>query len=272
MKAVPDWLDELHLQPGPPFHAMDTRSLRPGGWLRSRSQDAELLVRKRELLRSNHHDVCVHDGLGAREAADAVAHHVGMALDRSLPPLEAAALQTANDLCVLTRDGGRWVLTSGVVCFPSMWRLPDKIGLPVALVHGPVPAYADELATRVDRFIDRLVPGKASWRRNWFIHDTPELFLPTPPAPHPDPEVPGGLWIRSEMQTLARVEGAEVVLFTIRTDIAPLADVAGRPDLARQMAATIRTWSDELVEYRRAAGWRDNAIAWLERISEDATR
>ena len=40
------------------------------------------------------------------------------------------------------------VFTAGVLCFPSRWRLMEKIGKPLSAVHGPVPLYADRLAGR----------------------------------------------------------------------------------------------------------------------------
>jgi hypothetical protein len=145
-----------------------------------------------------------------------------------------------------------------------MWRLPDKLGLPLAEVHGPVPAYADELAARVDRFLDRLAPDRPVWRRNWLVHECDELHLPAPPPPPPHPpRVPDGLWLRSERQTLRRLPSTGAVLFTIRTQQVPLAVVARRPDVAARLAAAIRAWSDDLVAYRSAARWRDATVAWL---------
>ena len=52
-------------------------------------------------------------------------------------------------------------MAAGVVCFPSHWSPSEKLGLPVAAIHGPVPRYADELRHRVDRFLDQLEPGSA---------------------------------------------------------------------------------------------------------------
>ena len=160
---------------------------------------------------------------------------------------------------LVRRDGG-WHLDAGVVCFPSMWRLGDKLGAPMAEVHGPVPAYADELADRVDRFLDRL--ERPVWRRNWFVHDSDELHLPDPPPPR-DVEVPGGLWLRSERQTLRPLPRSSGTLFTIRTQQAPLDVLAERPDVAARLAEAMAAWSPDLVAYRGAGRWRDEVVAWL---------
>ncbi len=78
--------------------------------------------------------------------------------------------------------------------------------------------------------------------------------------------VPDGLWLRSERQTLRRLPSSGAILFTIRTRLAPLAVVAGRPAIAAGLAGAIRSWSPELVGYRNAAGWREGALAWLEGV------
>ena len=262
------WLDELGLAPGPPWHAMGTRALDEARWLLvDERRDAELAAKRR--LIDERADVVVASVPGSEgadaEVADLIGAAIGGARPAVRPPLVAAALAVQEDLCVLQRvAGGRWRLTSGVVCFPSMWRLPDKIGLPLAAVHGPVPAYADELAERVDRFIDRLRPDRPVWRRNWLVHASDELHLPEPPPPPAvPPAVPDGLWLRSERQTLRRLPRTDAVLFTIRTQQVPLRVVADRPDVAAGMAAAIAAWSDDLVAYRGASSWREPVLRWL---------
>jgi hypothetical protein len=262
--TAPGWLDELQLEPGPPWHAMGTRALDERPWLVVDAGRDEELARKRLLL-DERHDVVVAARPGseavAAEAAGLVADAAGVGLADDRPPLEAAALVVQEDLCVLARREGRWCLDAGVVCFPSMWRVGDKLGLPVTAVHGPVPAYDDELADRVDRFLDRL--ERPVWRRNWLVHDSPELHLPAPPPPHAAPTVPNDLWLRSERQTLRRLPATGGILFTIRTQQAPFAVLADRPDVAARMAEAIRHWSPELVTYRGAGAWRDAVVRWL---------
>jgi hypothetical protein len=260
--SAPDWLDELQSAPGPPWHAMGTRALAASGWL---LPDPEQVARKRELLRTVPEVVSGRiDAPGVEAAASEAAALVSGGATESLGE---AALGVAEDLCVLVPDGGRWTLAAGVVCFPSMWRLPDKLGLPLASVHGPVPAYADELASRVDRFLDRLSPDRPVWRRNWLVHECEELHLPEPPPPPSHPvEVPDGLSLRSERQTLRRLPASGGVLFTIRTQQVPLAVVAGRPEVAGRLAGAIDAWSDDLVAYRSAGRWRAAAVRWLRSV------
>ena len=256
--AAPAWFDELVLEPGPPWHAMGTRALDPSAWLVVDGERDAQLARKRRLL-AEHHNV-VAGALPGSEAACAEAAALVGAAD-----LVSAALAVQEDLCVLTECDGRWCLTAGVVCFPSMWSLAEKLGRPMDEVHGPVPAYAGEMAERVDRFLDRLRPDRPVWRRNWFVHDSPELHLPTPPVHLPSPTVPDDLWLRSERQTLRRLPSG--ILFTIRTQQVPFSEVGGRPDVALRMAVAMRSWSPALIEYRGAAAWLPVALDWLDRVA-----
>lgn len=268
--GAPGWLDELHPIPGPPWHAMGTRSLDASAWLIADDQRDIQLAEKRRLLAAV--PAVVSASLpgtivqaAAAEAAEVVSAASGQQpLETDRPPLEAVALTVQEDLCVLVRDGDHWRLVAGVVCFPSMWRLPDKLGLSMTEVHGPVPAYADELAARVDRFLDRMQPDRLVWRRNWFIHHACDLHQPAPPPPPPCPSaVPDGLWLRSERQTLRRLARTGAVVFTIGTQQVPLAVVGHRPDIAAGLAAAICSWSTDLVEYRNATPWIDPVAAWL---------
>ena len=52
---------------------------------------------------------------------------LGMAEMRTLPPLRAASLLVQEDL-ILMRDGENgWRLAAGSLCFPSSWKLAEKL-------------------------------------------------------------------------------------------------------------------------------------------------
>lgn len=268
--AAPPWLDELSLGAGPPWHAMGTRSLPDDSWPPQDDEHGAQVAWKRTLLDTEHDVVsaaCPSAGAAIDEAVRLVAASTGSVLDATRPPLEAAALLVQEDLCLLVDAGDGWRLAAGVVCFPSMWRLPEKLGLHITAVHEPVPAYAEELGARVDRFLDRLRVERPVWRRNWLVHDSDELHVPDPPPAHGAPRVPGDLWLRSERQTLRRLPSTGAILFTIRTEQAPMGCVALRPDLAAAMAEAVRSWSPALVSYRGADAWREPLLAWLAEVA-----
>ena len=189
-------------------------------------------------------------GAASAEVLDLVLAATGAsAVPGDLHPLDAAGRLVQEDLCLLVLRDGSPHLDAASLCFPSYWRLGDKLGRPMADVHGPVAHYADELAAKVDTFLQRLRPERPVWRRNWSIHDDPSYFLPDP-TPSAAVTAPDGLCLRSERQTLRRLATADVVLFTIRTQQVPLAVLAERPDIAHRMAAAIAAWSPAMVAYK----------------------
>ncbi|HEX8803596.1 MAG TPA: DUF3445 domain-containing protein, partial [Acidimicrobiales bacterium] len=185
-------------------------------------------------------------------------------------PVERAARLVAEDLCLLVRrpgPAGGWILAAACVCFPSHCRVADKLGRPVAEIHDPVPHYGEELAGRVDRFLDRLQPRTGAWRRNWMIHTHAELYAPTAPPP-PDPPVTLAdagrrLCLRSERQTLRLLRRTGAIVFGIRTQQVQLDDIAGRPDLAARLLAAVESWSPDLVGYRGGESVRRPLVDWL---------
>jgi hypothetical protein len=189
--------------------------------------------------------------------------------DGNLHPIDAAARQVAEDLCLLQQhDSTSWRLTAGSVCFPSHWRLRDKLGLPLAAVHHPVPDYAAELADKVDRFLDRLRAGRGVWRRNWTVHTEPDLFAPDIPPP-PDPPIDAAtagdhLWLRSERQTLTRLTDTGAIVFTIRTQQVPLKALEQHPTIRARLAEAVAAWPPHQVAYRGGEAVRAPLRAWLQ--------
>lgn len=269
MSTAPAWLDELPLEPGPPWLGMGTRGLDPTEWLLVDDDRDRDLALKATLLAERHEEVFAAldtpiVAAASREVLAAVTAATHAQADVTLHPLDAAGRLVQEDLCLLVLRDGAPHLDAASLCFPSYWRLADKLGHPLAEVHGPVAHYGHELAAKVDRFLDRLPEGRPVWRRNWSIHDDPSYFLPDPTPPRAVAP-PAGLWLRSERQTLRRLRTPSAVLFTIRTQQVPLAVLAERPEVAHRMAAAIAAWSPELRAYKGGHGALA-AAAWLAKV------
>lgn len=190
--------------------------------------------------------------------------------DPPLDPLEVAGRLVQEDLCVVRdhADGPR--LAAAVLCFPSRWRLADKLGRPLEDVHGPVPDYKDRLAAPVDRFMRQLRPGRLAARFNWSLNDDPALFQP---AGHGRTGVNAAIteanagetvFLRVERQTLGRI-GLDAVLFTIRTHVYPMARVVALEGAAARLAGAVRGLPEDLAAYKSLPPFRDALLAFLDR-------
>ncbi|QXC63213.1 DUF3445 domain-containing protein [Aquihabitans sp. G128] len=276
--GAPAWLDELALPAeGPPWLAMGLGRIPEPRWLLPDERRDEELAERHRLLAEQHDEVvgCLPgtEAAGA-EVLDLVraweqAHRPDLATVPVHPdghPLEVAARRTQEDLVLMVPHGGAHHLDAAVLCFPSHWRLADKLGGSAAAIHGPVPRYADDLVDKVDRFLDRLRPDVLVARRNWSVHDDPALFSPDPPVdprPATADEVGDRFWLRSERQTLRRLPQTGAVLFTIRVQQVPFHQVAAHRPLAASLAARLAVQPPELTAMNGLAPHRDAVLAWL---------
>ena len=166
---------------------------------------------------------------------------------RELHPIDAAGRLVQEDLCLVEEREGSWVMTAGSVCFPSHWRIHEKLGHSVATIHGPVHHYDDELRSRVDNFFGRLRVDRPVWRRNVSIHNHRRT------VPTRTPRNAGvvrrwcrELWLRSEYRDAASPARTGGVLFTIKTQQCEVDRLRARPDVAQALGAKLAALEPEL--------------------------
>jgi hypothetical protein len=228
----------------------------------ARAEALELIV---TALTTHHPDWFSRDGAELRNHLTGEAWKPG-----SLDPLDLAGRLVQEDLCLIQNDNAGPVFTAASLCFPSRWRLLDKVGKPLSAVHGPVPFYADRLAAPVDRFMRHLKAGHIASRLNWSLLDDPALFQP------------GGKWrvdrasditvtnagsrifLRVERQTLRRLPETGAVLFGIRVHVYPLDSVIDSSDRAATLAEAVRALPAEVQHYKSLLPFRAALLAWLE--------
>ena len=185
-------------------------------------------------------------------------------------PLRVVGHLVPEDICLLQITPQGPVLAAAVLCFPSRWRLLDKLGLPLADVHAPTPFYAERLAAPVDRFISHLRPGRLVERLNWSLFDSPGLHQSaehgvTRANPDITPANAGAmLFLRVERQTLSLLPGSDHVAFTIRIYHYPLSRIAADPALARELAGAVRALPSEMEVYKSLRPYRTALLAYLD--------
>lgn len=173
-------------------------------------------------------------------------------------PLDVASRLVQEDLIVMVpaADGdhaGELVFAAGSVCFPNRWDLPSKLGRPLAAVHAPVSRLNDELGDPIARFLDRLTPARSFWRLGWGVIDTDDLYQPLDgtAAPRPGRLTLDDLHVRVERETLRRFPRTGCVLFTIRTYLRPLREVAADAAQFGRLAELLASMPDDVAGYKQ---------------------
>lgn len=257
------WLDALPFAGGPPDLRIGTHALDISDWLPQDAQTAAELRLRVQLLDQHRDFVQMNAGYetALEELLSLVEIHIGDRLHRDRPtPLEQLAVSVPDDVLLMAQDRAgserKWRLVGGTLLFPNHWTLSEKMGSEITEIHAPVEGYDELLAARVRKFFDRLSPARPVWRRNWFIHDDATLFQPAPRQSRAitDPAEAAKLWIRSEWQTLRRLAFSGLIVFTIKTQVAPLSALVLRERKAAQMVTFLESASTRALTNHGAHG------------------
>ena len=278
---------------GPWRLAMALRALDPAQWIEIDEHFGPELALRRRLLAQRHDEVFAalpESGAGQAEVLELLLEHLPARFpalfrhadgsianlatgecfeldDWAMMPLELAGRLVQEDLCLLQRGPAGYRLVAAVLCFPAHWRLSDKLGRPLDVIHEPVPGFGERLAPTVDRFFASLQAGRPVWRANWSLVDTAERFLPPEHRKAGrtlDAERAGDqLWLRVERQTLRRLPRSGDVLFGIRTYLEPLGTAVDSPAAADALAARIAELPEPMARYKGIAPIRAPLLAWL---------
>ena len=192
------------------------------------------------------------------------------------PPLLAASRFVQDDLCLMQRGVDGWRLVAASLCAPSTWSLAEKIGLPMAQIHAPVPGFAGRMGDVIARIFDSLQPGQIVERFNWSIYGDNALNHPlSRAAPHE--HFPAGkavlpkAHIRIERQTLRRMPACGDILFTIRIYPEPIAmfkEHPRGPALAAGLRAQLLSLNADQLAYKGLVTAQERLAAALAEIAQ----
>ena len=257
---------------GPWKLAMGLNALDPADWLWRDERFAEDTAQRAALVAERPAEILAilpEAAPAVRELIALVHDHLG--LPAADAPFRLLAELAQEDFCVMqAREDGAYALTAALLCFPAHWRLADKLGRPLGEIHGPVPGFSTRLGSAADRFFRNLAAERPVWRANWSVVESPTLF-----HPQPRPQLPGLtaenagelLWLRVERQTLRRLPETRAVVFTIRTLVRRLDEIAADPAVARAMAARIREMEQGMAAYKGMPALRAPLLAWLDAVA-----
>lgn len=175
--------------------------------------------------------------------------------------------QLEPDILLLAPDEiGRLKVLGGSVCFPSFWRLTDKLGLPIDAVHAPVPGLNASIGSAINRYLKNMKPGGCWLRANWGLAGVPDL------NGHPDrcryewkrPLSLDRVWLRREDQAILSLPASGGVLFGIRVVVRSVAELAQSPEKSGRLVRLLRTMPADLVRYKGFGDVRDELIEMLD--------
>lgn len=205
-------------------------------------------------------------------------HQAWQFADFADAPLDLAGRLVQEDFCLLLPGKTGYVLSAASVCFPLRWSLREKLGLPMGQIHQRVPTYSQKLARPVDNVFARLRSDFPGLRFNWSIVDSPALYLDQDKlATAFDSAITAenagqSLWLRVERQTLRRLPDSGGVLFTIRTYVYSLAQVAADPAVAAQLSHAIEILRPDMQVYKNLLPFRSALLGYLAIRSEASQR
>ena len=280
------------------------RALDPGQWIEIDTHRASEMRQKADLLRNSHADVVATqpDGLlGSRELWNRLSafvverfpefytdieyqdgHIVAMndvhmpdRIDvREMHPIDACGRIVQEDVVLMRKRGDEWILVAASLCFPSRWRLADKIGKGLTAIHGPVPGYESQIAQPVEFMFDKIAVDRPMWRLNWTLMDDATLYQPDVSSRWRDRsdvvasgvDLGQALHFRVERQTLTKLPLSGDMVFTIRTYVRPLADLGG-PEAYANLATALETAEPGLVGYKGWTALLEPTLDWLRAAS-----
>ena len=170
------------------------------------------------------------------------------------------------DFLLLKPDAaGVFRLLAGCVCFPSSWSLAEKMGRPLEEVHGVVPGLNTQLSRPIYGFLAKMAPGVSWLRANWGLSRSAELNQhPARKLPRLDASVRADeVWLRVEWQSLVALPANHGVLFGIRIEVFPLAQVKQDRTAAEGLRRALHTMPGEMAAYKGIASARERLVGLL---------
>ncbi|GAA5919541.1 hypothetical protein JCM6882_002909 [Rhodosporidiobolus microsporus] len=188
-------------------------------------------------------------------------------------PMRVAGLLLEDGVIVLVEDEqGQYRFQASSMCTSGFWRLKDKIGMTLDEIHfsGAVPNYAEKYQKAINKFFAGMKEEKFFERNNYFFqvdeklgwseatNGTEEVFDHTDKKPREEQFKPEGghtqpraatdinqIHFRTERQSMRRLPKSRAILFTTRSYLFPVTDLADEPGIPGRMASSVRSWPSE---------------------------
>jgi dimethylamine monooxygenase subunit A len=195
-------------------------------------------------------------------------------------PLDLAARLVQEDMIIMlppesmkNQSSKGWWLAAGSVAFPSRWSLRDKFGLPMDMIHAPVPFYKEQIQHTVDNFFNAMPCDEIYARRNWSLYDNSFLrhdgggkLSKVIQKPITSSNAGDRLWLRVERQTLRKLKQTEAILFTIRIHLRQLKHIISFDGIPNRLSKALSALPSEMHAYKQTNFFADSAQEYLNKF------
>lgn len=248
--------------------------LRPGdlaAFYRSRDPSGRILAERDHLLSESPHDHAALQPVADAALRETVelARSLGAVMSDQESPwdqlLSLGRAWESDFVWMIPQGDTSWTLAGGVVCFPSSWSMPEKLGHPMRAIHTPVPGLNPALEKQIETFLNRMQPGQPWVRENvGFSRDDQKNHLPSRPRRRLDATVTlDEVFLRVEHQLLNKLPRSGAILFGIRVEIVSLRHALQDPIACTRLRRLITTISPDAAEYKGLAHAREAIIALM---------
>ena len=179
-------------------------------------------------------------------------------------PMQLCGRLTQDDIAIMMSGAdGQYYLKAGAILLAGFWRLEDKLHMPLSQIHtsGKVPHYKEKLQVGMDNFFRRLKPGQLMARNNYVVQVDSNLPWATESVGYEDRTDRGWhfakqdppieeIHLRFERQTLHRLPQTGGVVFTIRTYLVPVTELAQEDYVPGRLASAVRSWTEDVSSYK----------------------
>ena len=195
-------------------------------------------------------------------------------------PLDIAARLVQEDMIIMlppesmkNKSPKGWWLAAGSVAFPSRWSLSDKFGLPMDMIHAPVPFYKDQIQHTVNNFFNVMPCDEIYARRNWSLYDNSFLrddgtkqLSNIIQKPITSTNAGDRLWLRVERQTLRKLKQTGAILFTIRIHLRQLKHIVSFDGIPSRLSKALSALPSAMHAYKQTNFFADSAQEYLNKF------
>ncbi|KAK3623421.1 hypothetical protein LTR56_021597 [Elasticomyces elasticus] len=189
-------------------------------------------------------------------------------------PLEIAARLVMEDMNLLIQGAGpdpdEHYLRASFSMAPAGWYLQERIGWPLWKIHTPVPMWEEKLRKPIEKYFRNMKISTPVERMNFFMQTDKTLFQQEPFAAQRAENLKiQDIQIRHERQTLRRLPRSRAILFTVRTYLTPVVELASDKASLYSLRESIRAMPEEMAKYKGRGIWGDVFEKWAERELAD---